>query len=131
MLIYIYIFVLVECGPGFTANLEIMFKDIELSSDVMQAYHVQHSKKAEGFEISVNVLSMGNWPTYPVNNVLMPENLTKARDRFAPHLPFVSHPRYNLQCCVSLPMHLLGRSEACPHRYQLDLPREHLTVPNI
>lgn len=70
----------IECGPGFTAKLEIMFKDIELSADIMTAYTTTTSKDA--FDLSVNILSMGNWPSYPPVNVRIPDDMTRSLDKF-------------------------------------------------
>ncbi|BGP34146.1 hypothetical protein JCM10296v2_005961 [Rhodotorula toruloides] len=77
-----------ECGAGFTQKLEVMFKDMELSADVMQAYQAtaagsrSPSKSSESFDLSVAVLSQGNWPTYPPFPIALPPSLTSALDRF-------------------------------------------------
>lgn len=59
-----------------------MFKDIELSSDVMKAYNGLHSHAASSFDLSVNVLSQGNWPTYPPTSVRLPDDMTHALGKF-------------------------------------------------
>ncbi|GAA6006124.1 hypothetical protein JCM11491_002039 [Sporobolomyces phaffii] len=72
-----------ECGAGFTQKLEVMFKDIELSADVMRAYSSKASKaKNGGFDISVSILSQGNWPSYPAFPVVLPPNLNSALEQF-------------------------------------------------
>jgi hypothetical protein len=79
---------LAECGAGFTQKLEVMFKDMELSADVMQAYQAtaagsrSPSKSGDSFDLSVAVLSQGNWPTYPPFPIALPPSLTSALDRF-------------------------------------------------
>lgn len=80
-----------ECGAGFTQKLEIMFKDMELSADIMRAYSAT-SLGAKGgrydgddsapFDLSVAVLSQGNWPSYPPFPISLPAQLTAALDKF-------------------------------------------------
>ncbi|BGP50287.1 hypothetical protein JCM10450v2_006203 [Rhodotorula kratochvilovae] len=72
-----------ECGPGFTQKLEIMFKDMDLSADVMRAYSASSSSSgADPFDLSVSVLSQGNWPTYPPFPLALPPALASALERF-------------------------------------------------
>ncbi|KAK4703819.1 cullin 4, partial [Phenoliferia sp. Uapishka_3] len=71
-----------ECGPGFTQKLEIMFKDVELSSDFARVYAGSRPNTSSNFDLSVNVLSMGNWPTYPPSNVRLPDAMAQALERF-------------------------------------------------
>ncbi|GAA6057300.1 hypothetical protein JCM3770_001707 [Rhodotorula araucariae] len=73
-----------ECGPGFTQKLEIMFKDMDLSADVMRAYSASAASAslADGFDLSVAVLSQGNWPTYPPFPLALPPTLARALERF-------------------------------------------------
>ncbi|GAA5975364.1 hypothetical protein JCM5350_006451 [Sporobolomyces pararoseus] len=72
-----------ECGAGFTQKLEVMFKDMELSSDVMRAYSSKASKdKNGGFDVSVSILSQGNWPSYPPFPVVLPPELNSALEKF-------------------------------------------------
>ncbi|GAA5882845.1 hypothetical protein JCM3774_006868 [Rhodotorula dairenensis] len=80
-----------ECGAGFTQKLEIMFKDMELSADIMRAYSATSSGGKGGrrdgddstaFDLSVAVLSQGNWPSYPPFPISLPAQLTAALDRF-------------------------------------------------
>ncbi|KAK4052424.1 hypothetical protein OIV83_002226 [Microbotryomycetes sp. JL201] len=75
-----------ECGAGFTSKLEIMFKDIELSDDIMRAYNGALSSSSNpssyNFDLHVNVLSQGNWPTYPPTTVALPTTMSAALERF-------------------------------------------------
>ncbi|GAA5986059.1 hypothetical protein JCM10908_006388 [Rhodotorula pacifica] len=81
-----------ECGAGFTQKLEIMFKDMELSADIMGAYSSTASgsgaknrdtgDSSSSFDLSVAVLSQGNWPSYPPFPISLPASLTLALDRF-------------------------------------------------
>ncbi|KDE09586.1 hypothetical protein MVLG_00481 [Microbotryum lychnidis-dioicae p1A1 Lamole] len=70
-----------ECGAGFTQKLELMFKDVELSEDIMRAY-ADSSAAPCPFGLSVNVLSTGNWPTYPPTTVTLPSDMASALDKF-------------------------------------------------
>ncbi|ORY70774.1 Cullin family-domain-containing protein [Leucosporidium creatinivorum] len=77
-----------ECGPGFTTKLEIMFKDIELSDDIMRAYNGSNSNSnsscsdSHPFDLSVSILSTGNWPTYPITPLSLPPSMSTTLDRF-------------------------------------------------
>ncbi|SCV71431.1 BQ2448_3019 [Microbotryum intermedium] len=71
-----------ECGAGFTQKLELMFKDIELSEDIMRAYAGSSAAQSCPFDLSVNVLSTGNWPTYPPTTVTLPSDMASALDKF-------------------------------------------------
>lgn len=61
-----------------------MFKDIELSTDVMKAYStsLSASSTSTAFDLYVNVLSIGNWPTYPPSTVVLPSYMASSLDRF-------------------------------------------------
>eukprot|EP01023_Acetabularia_acetabulum_P049241 TRINITY_DN5249_c0_g1_i7.p1 TRINITY_DN5249_c0_g1~~TRINITY_DN5249_c0_g1_i7.p1 ORF type:complete len:627 (+),score=66.81 TRINITY_DN5249_c0_g1_i7:256-1881(+) len=75
-----------ECGAQFTNKLEGMFKDIDLSKDVMQSFKsfesTSNSKSAKGIDLNVNVLTSGFWPTYPVSEAQLPEELSQYQDKF-------------------------------------------------
>ncbi|CAK1602414.1 unnamed protein product [Parnassius mnemosyne] len=74
-----------ECGGGFTCKLEGMFKDMELSKDINITYkqHLAASQEGGSLELSVYILTMGFWPTYPVAEVRLPAELTRHQDHFA------------------------------------------------
>lgn len=64
-----------------------MFKDMELSADVMRAYSATSSapsskKDPSSFDLSVSVLSQGNWPTYPPFPIALPPALSTALESF-------------------------------------------------
>jgi len=76
-----------ECGGGFTSKLEGMFKDMELSKDMNSAFkqHMTNSnseKDLQSIDLTVNILTMGYWPTYPVMEVTMPVQLIKLQNHF-------------------------------------------------
>lgn len=48
--------------------------------------HLQHlaaSQEGAGLELSVYILTMGFWPTYPAGEVRLPGELTRHQDHFA------------------------------------------------
>ncbi|EPQ27340.1 uncharacterized protein PFL1_05262 [Pseudozyma flocculosa PF-1] len=79
-----------ECGPGFTAKLETMIKDVELSRDLMQEYAQARAKAAkesggaesDAFDLSVSVLTQAHWPTYPQVDVILPADMAATTDHF-------------------------------------------------
>ncbi|KAL4631599.1 cullin-4B [Arapaima gigas] len=65
-----------ECGAAFTSKLEGMFKDMELSKDIMVQFkqHMQCQNIPGNIELTVNILTMGYWPTYvPMEMVKLQE----------------------------------------------------------
>uniref|UniRef100_A0A8C7TW23 Cullin 4B n=1 Tax=Oncorhynchus mykiss TaxID=8022 RepID=A0A8C7TW23_ONCMY len=70
MIIFRFIY---ECGAAFTSKLEGMFKDMELSKDIMVQFK-QCQNLPGNIELTVNILTMGYWPTYvPMEVHLLPE----------------------------------------------------------
>lgn len=73
-----------ECGAAFTGKLEGMFRDIEHSKDMMTTfrnYLVSHHIDAP-IDMTVNVLTMGYWPTYQPQEVELPAFLLKHQNAF-------------------------------------------------
>ncbi len=64
-----------ECGGVFTLKLEGMFKDMELSKDIMAAFDQQMQGKL-AISLSVNILTLTHWPTYPIANVTLPPEVS-------------------------------------------------------
>ncbi|XP_036760674.2 cullin-4A isoform X2 [Manis pentadactyla] len=65
-----------ECGAAFTSKLEGMFKDMELSKDIMIHFkqYMQNQSDPGSIDLTVNILTMGYWPTYtPMEVHLTPE----------------------------------------------------------
>ncbi|CAH3951967.1 cullin-4A [Pieris brassicae] len=73
-----------ECGGGFTCKLEGMFKDMELSKDINVTYkqHLAASQESSSLDLSVYILTMGFWPTYPPVEIRLPAELTRHQDHF-------------------------------------------------
>ncbi|KAL3290377.1 hypothetical protein HHI36_023719 [Cryptolaemus montrouzieri] len=73
-----------ECGGGFTSKLEGMFKDMELSKDINVAFkqHLNNAQDLIPLDMTVNILTMGYWPTYMAMDVNLPEEMVKFQDIF-------------------------------------------------
>lgn len=71
-----------ECGSAFTSKLEGMFKDIELSKDIMTSFKQSHQKDPSGIDLSVSILTMGFWPTYSPVDVHLPVEMVKLQEIF-------------------------------------------------
>ena len=76
-----------ECGANFTHNLESMFKDMDLAREEMKAYHQLLNDRGtqSAVELSVNVLSVAAWPTYPDIPVNLPTSILKSQYDFERH----------------------------------------------
>ena len=80
-----------ECGAHFTSKLEGMFTDVELSKDMMTSFKTSPDSTEEltnvcpGTDISVQVLTSGLWPTYPMLDCNFPENLANGLEVFKKH----------------------------------------------
>jgi cullin-4 len=76
-----------ECGASFTANLEQMFKDVELSREEMGSYKARMAERSEkqSVDLSVNILSAAAWPTFPPITVIIPADIKNAIDKFEQH----------------------------------------------
>uniref|UniRef100_A0A4W3I850 Cullin-4B n=1 Tax=Callorhinchus milii TaxID=7868 RepID=A0A4W3I850_CALMI len=68
-----------ECGAAFTSKLEGMFKDMELSKDIM---YVQNHNDPSKIDLTVNILTMGYWPTYIPMEVHLPAEMVKLQEIF-------------------------------------------------
>uniref|UniRef100_A0A672NVW0 Cullin-4B-like n=1 Tax=Sinocyclocheilus grahami TaxID=75366 RepID=A0A672NVW0_SINGR len=68
-----------ECGAAFTSKLEGMFKDMELSKDIM---HIQCQNIPGNIELTVNILTMGYWPTYVPMEVHLPPEMVRLQEIF-------------------------------------------------
>uniref|UniRef100_A0A8C1WZZ5 Cullin-4A n=1 Tax=Cyprinus carpio TaxID=7962 RepID=A0A8C1WZZ5_CYPCA len=73
-----------ECGAAFTSKLEGMFKDMELSKDIMiqfkQVCYMQNQSDPSNIELTVNILTMGYWPSYTPMDVHLPTEMVKLQE---------------------------------------------------
>ncbi|NXU37199.1 CUL4A protein, partial [Drymodes brunneopygia] len=73
-----------ECGAAFTSKLEGMFKDMELSRDVMVQFkqYMQNQSDPGNIDLTVNILTMGYWPTYTPMEVHLNSEMIKLQEVF-------------------------------------------------
>uniref|UniRef100_A0A8D0D5H1 Cullin-4A n=1 Tax=Sander lucioperca TaxID=283035 RepID=A0A8D0D5H1_SANLU len=73
-----------ECGAAFTSKLEGMFKDMELSKDIMIQFkqYIQNQSEPSNIELTVNILTMGHWPSYTPMEVHLPPEMVKLQEVF-------------------------------------------------
>ncbi|XP_004631217.1 cullin-4A [Octodon degus] len=73
-----------ECGAAFTSKLEGMFKDMELSKDIMMHFkqHMQNQSAPGPIDLTVNILTMGYWPTYTPMEVHLPPEMVRLQEVF-------------------------------------------------
>jgi len=89
-----------ECGAGYTSKMEGMFKDMELSRDIMGSYAAYASSwtatsglqnaaadasspSVKVVDMDVQVLTTGYWPVYPkYPNIILPSELLALRTKF-------------------------------------------------
>ena len=79
-----------ECGTAYTSKMEGMFKDMEMSRDIMSSYAAYASgatnaasTSAKAVDMEVQVLTTGYWPVYPkYPNIILPSELLLQRERF-------------------------------------------------
>ncbi|EDO35660.1 predicted protein [Nematostella vectensis] len=73
-----------ECGAAFTSKLEGMFKDMELSKDVMVQFrqYLQHQSLPWNMDMVVSILTMGYWPTYLPMDVHLPTEMVHYQETF-------------------------------------------------
>ncbi|CAB1441171.1 unnamed protein product [Pleuronectes platessa] len=73
-----------ECGAAFTSKLEGMFKDMELSKDIMIQFkqYMQNQSEPSNIELTVNILTMGYWPSYTPMEVHLPAEMVKLQEVF-------------------------------------------------
>lgn len=72
-----------ECGAGFTSKLEGMFKDMEVSKELLKAYKKKSSSadKKKEIELNVSILTTGNW-TMPQITLDLPANFMRLAENF-------------------------------------------------
>lgn len=74
-----------ECGAQFTTKLEGMFKDTDLSRDIMASFRSSSATQARipaGIDMNINILTSGYWPTYPVVDANLPAELNEYQQVF-------------------------------------------------
>jgi len=72
-----------ECGSTFTNKLEGMFKDIDLSKDLVNSFkQSKEARELKDIELNVFVLTTGYWPPYTPIEVQLPKELAEYQEVF-------------------------------------------------
>jgi len=74
-----------ECGAIYTSKLESMFKDIELSKDIMKDFEKQQGYSQGGsskIEMKVQVLTTSSWPNYVPTELRLPIDIAALQHSF-------------------------------------------------
>jgi len=73
-----------ECGASFTSKLEGMFKDIDVSKDLMISFRqsTKFQEQLGDIELLVNVLTAGYWPPYNPMELNLPHELANYQEVF-------------------------------------------------
>ncbi|XP_046911755.2 cullin-4A [Dermatophagoides farinae] len=73
-----------ECGSAFTSKLEGMFKDMELSRELIPSFkqYIHNAMPDASIDMTVYILTTGYWPTYQPMDILMPPELLKYEETF-------------------------------------------------
>ena len=76
-----------ECGTAYTSKMEGMFKDMELSRDVMGHYssylNSGSTDTKSSVDMEIKVLTTGNWPMQNRNpSLILPESLQSRKEHF-------------------------------------------------
>eukprot|EP00953_Heterococcus_sp_UTEX-ZZ885_P032832 17126-Heterococcus_DN1.PRE.1 len=119
--------------------MEGMFKDIDLSRDLMANYsaHLRDNRCEPGFfkqprskdvDVSVHVLTTGYWPAYPPNDVAVPAELADHMARFEDYYMAKYQGRrvawqHGLGYCILKTRFASGRKCACGSSTALHLLR--------
>mmetsp|Transcript_4438 Transcript_4438/g.18948 ORF Transcript_4438/g.18948 Transcript_4438/m.18948 type:complete len:625 (-) Transcript_4438:4175-6049(-) len=74
----------VECGASFTRKLEGMFKDVDLSTDIMHSFRENRRSSGAlgGIDLKVNVLTTSFWPTMAKEELRLPRELNDCQETF-------------------------------------------------
>lgn len=114
-----------ECGAAFTSKLEGMFKDIDVSKDLMVQFkhHMSCQKVESPIDLTVNVLTMGYWPTYTPMDVKLPNFLLKHQRAFEKFYFSKKHGRKlqwqpNLGHCTLVALFEQGKNELLVSQFQ-------------
>ncbi|KAI9350328.1 Cullin [Obelidium mucronatum] len=76
----------IECGSQFTSKLEGMFQDMKVSEEMMTQFNKlpnnSNQSETESFQLSVKVLSIAIWPSFPTHSMNYPQSLLTTITRF-------------------------------------------------
>mmetsp|Transcript_181 Transcript_181/g.578 ORF Transcript_181/g.578 Transcript_181/m.578 type:complete len:753 (+) Transcript_181:64-2322(+) len=74
-----------RCGAQFTSKLEGMVTDMNVSQDTQSNFMtwLQNGDIKLGLDLTVTVLTTGYWPTYKVDDIILPSELSACVQSFA------------------------------------------------
>ena len=73
----------VECGVGFVSKLEGMFRDLEVSAEIMRGFKdSKMGMELRSFDMNVHILTQGYWPTYSIFNITLPDEMLMYQETF-------------------------------------------------
>lgn len=115
-----------ECGHALTSRLEGMFRDMDLSKQIMATWKEgePQSQQAGGCELSVSVLTTGFWPLPAIPQCILPREAQLATDDFK-RFYISQHSGRKLTWQTSLGQAELratfdsGKKELVVHTYQM------------
>eukprot|EP00055_Hartaetosiga_balthica_P002122 m.2811 g.2811 ORF g.2811 m.2811 type:complete len:720 (-) comp1948_c0_seq1:42-2201(-) len=112
------------CGSEFTSNLEEMFKDIALSTDLTTEFKQVHQEVTIG--LKVLVLKKATWPPKPPVKVALPKQLLDIRQSFTTfyankHKNRLLHWQSNLSTCVLKAYFDAGEKDLSMSLYQASI----------
>ncbi|KAJ1805661.1 hypothetical protein LPJ75_005255, partial [Coemansia sp. RSA 2598] len=91
-----------ECGSGFTNRLEGMYRDMEVSDDLVAKFSdSKQAKDNDAADFHANVLTLAYWPTYDQVNLVVPKQIEQAQEEFVQFYA-TKHQGRNLQWQQSL-----------------------------
>eukprot|EP01088_Endostelium_zonatum_P001036 TRINITY_DN11302_c0_g1_i1.p1 TRINITY_DN11302_c0_g1~~TRINITY_DN11302_c0_g1_i1.p1 ORF type:complete len:816 (-),score=187.13 TRINITY_DN11302_c0_g1_i1:7-2454(-) len=71
-----------ECGGGYTSKFEGMFKDMDLSRDILEEFKTHAQSVHKNMDLNVSVLTTGNWPPFNQIELKLPESLAEYQELF-------------------------------------------------
>eukprot|EP01105_Mastigella_eilhardi_P020272 TRINITY_DN4816_c0_g1_i1.p1 TRINITY_DN4816_c0_g1~~TRINITY_DN4816_c0_g1_i1.p1 ORF type:complete len:674 (-),score=194.83 TRINITY_DN4816_c0_g1_i1:731-2578(-) len=121
-----------ECGTSFTSELEGMFKDIDLSKDIMEAYKADTQQKHNlgpalmGVDLTVFVLTQSFWPHAIALDVRLPTEIAELQQHFKTfYLNKYSGRKLQFNCamgsCVLKAHFLKARKELSVSHFQASI----------
>lgn len=72
-----------ECGYQFTTKLEGMFNDMRISRETRNRYRSHVSSQKRPFDMEVDVLTAGYWPSQKASSCTLPKVIQDSIDNFA------------------------------------------------
>ncbi|ORX96044.1 cullin 4 [Basidiobolus meristosporus CBS 931.73] len=114
-----------ECGASFTSKLEGMFKDMDVSRDIMVSFRQTQKYKefCNNIELNVSVLTQGYWPTYSPPEITLPEQMAEYQEVFKTFYLSKHHGRrlmwqHSLGHCILKAHFPKGKKELSVSLYQ-------------